>query len=140
MRPDVEPGDYIMGISGATAGYPRRVLLWMRVDEKLTFKQAYDRGKTDVVFRAIRGDAIHVRPRRVAVHLPGEPACYEHIRRGPHSDDWRTDIKGERDAFLVGDKASWVLESEGPEVTQELIGLLRKRITWGQPTIRNPLT
>jgi len=42
----------------------------MPVIQKVTFRQAYERGKTDKIFRAIRGKAIHVRPRRVAVPSP----------------------------------------------------------------------
>ncbi len=44
MRPEVEEGDYIMGISPAGVGRQRRVLLWMRVDKKMTFASAYQRG------------------------------------------------------------------------------------------------
>lgn len=142
MRPDVEPGDYILGISGSGAGHPRRVLLWMRVAERLTFRQAYERGKTDKTFRGIRGKAIHVRPRRFAVHFAGEPECYEHINGAPHSDDWRTDIRGSRDVFLVGGRHSWVADSDkAPQVTEELVELLKEGINWkGHATIRNPLT
>ena len=61
MRPLVEKGDYIMGLSPASVGR-RRVLLWMKVAEKMTFADAYARGKTDKLFRALRGCAIHVRP------------------------------------------------------------------------------
>src|SRR5947209_8200773 len=68
MRPDVQTGDYILGISGAGAGLPGRVLLWMKIDKRMTFKEAYDRGTTDIVFRALRGTAIHVRPRKLSFH------------------------------------------------------------------------
>ncbi len=141
MRPDVDCGDYILGISGAAGGNPRRVLLWMRVVERLTFAEAYDRGKTDSAFRAIRGKAIHVRPHKLVAHVPGDPECYRHIQGAPHSDDWQTDIKGSRDVFLVGGRYSWVAGNEGPEVTEDLVALLRQGIQWkGNSTIRNPLT
>jgi hypothetical protein len=142
MRPNVKRGDYIMGISGSAAGNPRRVILWMRVSETMTFRQAYERGKTDETFRAVRGTAIHVRPRRLAVHFPGDPEGYEHIHGAHHSDDWRADVRGKRDVFLVGGKYSWVIESdEAPEVTEELVELLKEGIHWrGNATIHNPLT
>ena len=63
-------------------GLPRRILLWMTVAERLTFKQAYERGRTDKVFRAIRGKAIHVRPRKNGVYSPGVPEFYERSRSG----------------------------------------------------------
>jgi hypothetical protein len=141
MRPEVKPGDYIMGISGSGGGLPRRILLWMSVAESLTFKQAYERGRTDKVFRAIRGKAIHVRPRKNGVYSPGVPESYEHIPHAPHSDDWRADIRGDRDVFLVGGKDSWVSEREGPEITEQIVELLSEGITWkGHATTRNPLT
>jgi len=142
MRPDVCPGDYIMGISGAEAGRPRRILLWMRVAKTMTFKEAYDMGRTDKIFRALRGTAIHVRPRRFATFFPGEPGCYEHIRGADHSENWPSDIRGTRDAFLVGEKSSWVIENEeAPAVTEELVELLKEGIRWkGHATLGNPLT
>lgn len=141
MRPEVVPGDYILGISGAGGGTPRRVLLWMRVREKISFAEAYRRGRTDHVFRAARGCAIHVRPRAGAAFLPGWPSSYEHIPGAPHLEGWRNDIRGERDAFLVGDVRSWVAGDDGPEVTMDLVSLLRAGVTWkGEPTLENPLT
>lgn len=143
MRPDVKHGDYIMGISGSAAGNPRRVILWMRVAETMTFREAYERGKTDKVFRAIRGTAIHVRPRGLAAHFsPGDPECYEHIRGAHHSKDWKSDVRGRRDVFIVGEKQSWVIQSKAaPEVKAELVELLKEGIHWkGLPTIRNPFT
>jgi hypothetical protein len=103
MRPHVKPGDYVMGISGA--GHPRRVLLWMKVDETMTFKEAYDRGKTDRVYRDLRGTAIHVRPLDIALYLAANPDCYEHIPGAPHESDWPSDLRGTRDVFLLAEKA-----------------------------------
>ena len=132
----------LCGVSGSGAGRPRRVLLWMPVIQKMTFRQAYERGKTDKIFRAIRGKAIHVRPRRVAVPSSGSPECYEHIHGAPHSDDWRTDVRGIRDVFLVGGRHSWVVEGDkAPNVTEELVELLKEGTKWkGHPTVHNPLT
>jgi hypothetical protein len=141
MRPEMKVGDYVMGISPAGVGECRRVLLWMRVKEEMTFAEAYRRGETDRLFRLARGNAIHVRPKRGIDHVDGNPNTYEHIPHATHSSDWRTDIKGERDAFFVGDKDSWAAEGGGPVVTEELVELLREGIKWrGKPTIQNPLT
>jgi len=141
MRPHVKKGDYIMGISPAGIGEQRRVLLWMRAEEPMTFAQAYELGKTDRLFRLARGNAIHVRPKRGVNHIAGNPEAYEHIPHATHSSDWRTDIRGKRDAFFVGNKDSWAAEAGGPVVTEELVELLREGIKWkGNPTTQNPLT
>jgi hypothetical protein len=141
MRPYVKKGDYVMGISPSGVGEQRRVLLWMRVGEKMTFADAYQRGETDRLFRLARRNAIHVRPRRGTHHVDGVPETYEHIPNADHSSDWRTDIEGERDAFFVGENGSWVAGYGGPVVTQELVDLLRTGVTWkGDATLQNPLT
>ena len=140
MRPEVRKGDYIMGISGSSAPNPRRVLLWMRVEEVMTFKEAWNRGADDATFRGLRGWAIHIRPRQGAETLPS-PDCYEHIADSPHEDDWQSDVRGDRDVFLVGDPSSWVVSDDGPEVTPELMEFLKVGITWeGDATLNNPLT
>jgi hypothetical protein len=143
MRPHVKRGDYIMGISGSGAGRPRRVLLWMRVAKPMSFRDAYEKGRTNNAFFNVRGKAIHLRPRKDVAYKRGNPECYVHIKGAHHGDDWRSDVKGDRDAFLVGRKGSWVADVEGPEVTQELVALLRQGCpsTWtGQATVSNPLT
>jgi hypothetical protein len=50
MRPKMKKGDYVMGISPAGVGAHRRVLLWMRLLEPMTFAEAYKRGDTDRLF------------------------------------------------------------------------------------------
>lgn len=141
MRPEVQPGDYIMGISRSGIGTHRRVLLWMRVTEKMTFAQAYWKGEKNKTFRAARRHAIHVRPKRGAEYKPGDAKSYEHIARAPHPHKWRNDILGRKDVFLVGGTGSWVAENDGPVVTEHLVELLRKGIDWsGEATVRNPLT
>lgn len=141
MRPEMKPGDYVMGISPAGVGSHRRVLLWMHIAAAMTFAQAYQRGKDDKLFRFARGNAIHVRPKRGSGEPRGDPGKYEHIPHAPHSSDWRTDIKGKRDVIFVGDSHSWAAEKGGPRVTEELVALLRVGIKWkGKPTIHNPLT
>ncbi len=141
MRPGVKNGDYIMGISPAGVGEQRRGLLWMRAEEPMTFAQAYERGETDRLFRLARGNAIHVRPKKGIHNNAGNPDTYEHIPHATHSSDWRTDIDGNRDAFLVGITGSWAAGEHGPLVTEELVDLLRQGITWrGHANIQNPLT
>jgi hypothetical protein len=138
MRPEVEKGDYIMGIS--PAGRMRRVLLWMRVDTPMTFADAYRRGDSDRLFRLARGNAIHVCPKEVGEHIRGNPELYEHISGAMHPLKWPTDIRGDRDVFISGANGSWVAATEGPLVTTELVNLLQNKITWGTATIENPLT
>lgn len=144
LRPLVDPriyDDYIMGISPSGVGDQRRILLWMQVAEKMTFAEAYSRGEADSLFYAARGHAIHVRPKEGAEMCPDGRPVYEHIPGAPHSGSWRKDIQGDRDAFLVGGSDSWVAESDGPPVTQQLVDLLGTGITWkGEPSVRNPLT
>lgn len=144
LRPLVDPqiyDDYIMGISPSGVGDQRRILLWMPVAEKMTFAEAYSRGETSPLFYAARGHAIHVRPKEGAEMGPDGRPVYEHIPGAPHRRRWRKDIQGDRDAFLVGGSDSWVAESDGPPVTQELVDLLRTGITWkGEASVRNPLT
>lgn len=141
MRPNLKEGDYVMGISPAGVGEHRRVLLWLHIAKAMTFGEAYELGDKDRIFRAARGNAIHVRPKKGLRPQPGNPNTYEHIPHATHASDWKTDILGKRDAFFVGDELSWIAEDDAPEVTEELVELLRKGITWsGQATVQNPLT
>jgi hypothetical protein len=130
MRPEVLVEDYIMGISPAGVGKQRRVLLWMRVKEAMTFAEAYDRGESDRLFLLARRNAIHVRPKIGIDYIPGNSETYEHIPGATHSSDWRTDIKGKKDVCFVGQNGSWVAEKGGPAVTEELVELFREGITW----------
>lgn len=141
MRPYVREGDYIMGISGSSAPLPRRIILWMNVGEPpMKFEEAWSRGEVDATFRKLRGGAIHIRPVKGAEGMPS-PDCYEHIPGAPHEDDWKSDVRGNRDVFLAGASGSWVAEANGPEVTRELVEILRAGIDWnGCATVENPLT
>jgi hypothetical protein len=113
----------------------------MHVFKTMTFGAAYELGKTDIVFKSIRRGAIHVRPAKDVKFLPGVPESYEHIPNAGHAHDWASDLRGDRDVFLVGGKDSWIVEAEGPEVTQELVELLKEGISWaGNATLKNPLT
>lgn len=141
MRPEIQEGDYILGISPANAGLVRRILLWMRVKRKMTFGKAYRRGEAEKSFQAARGHAIHVRPKPGRPFQAGKPACYQHIKGAPHQKTWREDLRGERDVLFEGSDDSWVAEATGPVVTEELVALLRSGIKWGaKATVKNPLT
>lgn len=141
MRPCVSKGDYIMGISPSGVGNVRRVLLWMRAGKPMTFAKAYHRGHSEQMFNLVRGTAIHVRPRRVVSQIAGNPESYEHIPGAPHSSTWPSDIRGNRDCFIVGDRGAWVAGNDGQIVTQQLVDLLREGIAWrGIATVQNPLT
>jgi hypothetical protein len=107
MRPKMNDGDYVMGISPAQCG-ERRVLLWMPIAKRMTFAQAYWCGEEDSAFRAARGKAIHVRPIEGLKFTPGCPGCYEHIKGAIHPDDWPEDLLHDRDAFFVGNEQSWI--------------------------------
>ncbi len=140
MRPEVKKGDYILGISGSSAPRPRRILLWMKARKPITFKAAWRLGDTDPLFRKLRGGAIHIRPRRGSEALP-TPLCYEHLPGAQHEDDWEDDVRDNRDVFLLGDVGSWIADKNGPEVTPEIVELLKTGITWaGYATPNNPLT
>jgi hypothetical protein len=96
MRPEMNRGDYVMGISPAGIGKKRRVLLWMRIAERMTVAQAYKRGGTDRLFRLARANAIHVRPKKGILHVAGHPDAYEHIPHADHSSGWKSDIRGKK--------------------------------------------
>lgn len=138
MRPLVRPRDYIMGISPASVG-KRRVLLWMKVAETMTFADAFERGRHDKIFRALRAHAIHVRPARGVPFQEGDPFAYEHIPGAPHPQKWRSDIQGKRDTFLVGAIGSWVAEGHAPAVDRRLVALLQDGLRNDLATLQNPL-
>ncbi len=138
MRPLVRPRDYIMGVSPTMVG-KRRVLLWMKVADTMTFAEAFKRGRDDRIFRALRGHAIHVRPAKGVPFEEGKPSAYEHIPGAPHPGKWRSDIQGKRDIFLVGGAGSWVAEGEAPAVDRHLVALLQDGLKNDLATLRNPL-
>jgi hypothetical protein len=141
MRPEVRDGDYIMGISPHGVGEHRRVLLWMREVESMSFAEAYYRGKSDPIFRAARGNTIHVKPRAREQYVRGYPDSYEHIPGAAHANRWSRDIEADRDVMFLGKDGSWIAEENGPPVDEELVALLTPGISWkGLPTIDNPLT
>ncbi len=133
-----------MGISPAGIGKHRRILLWMRVAEAMSFADAFDRGEHgDSAFKAARPRAIHVEPRDLRHFVRGNPDSYKHIKNGTHgkNNEWRRDIIGSRDVMFIGDRSSWIAEGNGPTVTEEILALIKPGIWWkGSPTIKNPLT
>ncbi len=139
MRPEIRCGDYIMGISPANVGV-RRVLLWMHVDETMTFARAYERGESERLLRLARGGAIHVRPKRAIAHEPGNPATYEHIPGADHSQDWQEDIRGSRDVFLSGAGDSWAVQEDAQSVNEELVKLIQTAIGYETASVKYPLT
>ena len=124
MRPRMQEGDVVFGISG-TGTTPRRIVFAAKIAEKMTFCEAYQQ------FPRLRGPEgpIHVRPtRRSGAFFPD--SHYEHIPNANHSSDWRSDIRPpEPDAFFVCAPATsclgqW-LGRDGPAVHGVILEFLR---------------
>ena len=136
IRSAAEPNDYVVGISRAIAGKPRRAIYALRVGEVITFREAWERGERDAAWAARRGGVanpageqrlimaeegpviagdIHVKPGRKG---------YEHISRAVHAFTWRKDVEGNRDRYLVGDASSRWWGSKGAVVTDEIACIL----------------
>lgn len=129
MRPRMQRGDFIFGLSPAKAGH-RRILFAARIEARMTFREAYER------FVKLRGPdgPIHVRP----VSREGRfPFCsYEHIENAMHSGDWQRDLLTEsRDAFFVCQEAAgWMgkwLGHGGPQVDPVILDFLRSCEVYG---------
>lgn len=124
MRPKMQPGDVVVGLSPSGA-FPRRVLFAARIEQRLKFSEAYGR------FPDLRGPAgpIHVRP----AERPGSSfpeSEYEHIPYGNHAESWRSDLLTPAlDAFFVCATAEKIvgrwLGKNGPAVKGALLDLLR---------------
>jgi hypothetical protein len=123
MRPKMQPGDLIFGLSPSHAG-PRRILFATRIEEQVSFQQAYLR------FPELRGPKgpIHVRP----VERNGPfPLCrYEHIEKSMHRTDWMNDLRSDSlDAFFVcQEQDGWMgrwLGRHGPELDCEILTQLQ---------------
>lgn len=139
MRPRMQPGDYIFGISPAN-GSPRRIIFTARIQSKLTFAQAFDQ------LPKLRGPngPIHVRPTR-SPGLGFPDSHYEHIPKANHSDSWRNDLRTpDLDAFFVCERASGVLGTwlgaSGPVLDQSILRFLQNCHVYGasgQPLGKN---
>ena len=124
MRPKIKADDYIFGISPSSLK-PRRIVFVAKVQEILSFRDAYNR------FPDLRGPKgpIHVRP----VNRVGRPfpeSHYEHISDAMHCNNWKRDLKTpDMDAFLVCyPPESWLgiwLGKSGPEVNDEILNFLK---------------
>ena len=100
MRPRVQEGDYLFGISGSTTS-PRRVVFAIQVEEIVAFGEAYGR------YPALRGPQgpVHVKP----VSRPGSfpRSEYEHIPGSTHPNDWESDLATQSlDRFFVSHPVS----------------------------------
>lgn len=147
MRPRIKHDDYVFGISPSKVG-PRRIVFVSRVEERLTFAEAYER------FPNLHGPngPIHVRPIRGSSDLPH--CSYEHIPGAIHADRWKKDLASQAlDAFFVcwpqnGCVGRWLGEF-GPQVDEEILDFLKTCSVHGQAgelrrtnddaTLQNPI-
>jgi hypothetical protein len=137
MRPRMEEGDYIFGISPSSTR-PRRMLFAARIAQKMTYAEAYRR------FPKMRGPVgpIHVRPAR-APGLAFPESHYEHIPGANHPGDWRNDIRTpELDVFFVcepaiGSVGQW-LGKAGSILTPAIMEFLRKCLVHGVGGLLGP--
>lgn len=95
IRRRAAPEDYIFGLSHSRSG-ARRIVFIAQVEERITFREAYER------FPILRGPEgpIHVKP----ISRPGVfPRCvYAHIPGAMHTFGWENDLAcPSLDAFLV---------------------------------------
>jgi len=124
MRPKMESGDFIFGISSWET-HPRRILFAAKIEERITFKEAYER------FPSLHGPEgpIHVKPIQGTGSFPA--SNYEHISYAMHGGTkWQRDLATpERDAFFVcGDRVDWQgrwLGKRGPEIDDEILSFLK---------------
>ena len=136
IRAAVEPGDFVIGISRAIAGKPRRVIYCLQVGEVIPFREAWERGESDKVWTARRGGTANPEGERRAmvveegpiiagdIHVRPGNKGYEHIPRAVHSFTWRKDLEGNRDRYVVGDTPSRFWGPKGPLITDEIACIL----------------
>jgi hypothetical protein len=130
MRPRMQEGDYIFGVSPASTR-PRRIIFAARIAQRMTYAEAYRR------LPRVRGPfgPIHVRPTR-SPGLGFPESHYEHIPGANHPGDWQNDIRTpELDAFFVCEPATnclgqW-LGKAGPVLTPYIMEFLRKCFVHG---------
>lgn len=137
IRSAVEPNDYVVGISRAIAGKPRRVIFAMKVGEVISFREAWERGESDPAWAGKRGGVANPAGERRLVlaeegpviagdiHVkPGRKGGYEHISRAVHAFTWRKDVEGNRDRYVVGDPSSRYWGPQGAVITDEIACIL----------------
>ena len=124
MRPKMKADDFVFGISPSSTS-PRRIVFVAQIEERLTFREAYER------FPGLRGPKgpIHVKPVDRPVAFP--ESSYEHIPDSMHpSPLWVQDLATpDRDAFFVfrlqdGWPGRW-LGADGPAVDDTVLEFLR---------------
>jgi hypothetical protein len=126
MRPKMQPGDYIFGISPA-GQKPRRIVFIAKIEDRITFAEAYER------FPELRGPEgpIHVQPiNRSNLFFPC--SHYEHIPGATHcGKKWERDLPSRNlDAFFVcsepnGCCGRW-LGASGPTIDEEMLSFLKQ--------------
>lgn len=95
MRPRMNKGDYIFGISSSKT-QPRRIVFAARINDCITFAEAYHR------YPALHGPdgPIHVRPIEGAGTFPR--SSYEHIAGSMHRKKWERDLASPKlDRFFI---------------------------------------
>ncbi len=124
MRSRIRVGDYIFGVSRSGLK-PRRIVFAARVEQRLSFREAYER------FPDLRGPEgpIHVRPVN-REQLPFPENQYKLIDGAMHCGKWKQDLKTSAlDAFFVCyPKEVWLgawLGEFGPDVDDKVLDLLR---------------
>jgi hypothetical protein len=124
MRPRMQPGDFIFGISPAN-GSARRIIFTGRIKERLSYARAFEE------LPKLRGPngPIHVRPTR-SPGLGFPDSHYEHIPGANHPDSWRSDLRTpELDVFFVCERAEGVLGQwlgpSGPVLSADILRFLR---------------
>lgn len=130
MRPRMQPGDYVFGVSPSLM-LPRRIVYAVRINERMTFGEAYER------FPSLHKVQVHVRPaRKIGLGFP--ETVYEHIPGAIHEGgEWLSDFPTpESDAFFVCASAvrslpCWLGEG-GPSVMGEILVFLRGCQVYGQ--------
>ena len=130
MRPRMQPGDYVFGISPSPK-MPRRIVYAARINERMTFGEAYER------FPSLHKIQVHVRPAsKIGLGFP--ETVYEHIPGAIHDGgEWLSDFPTpESDAFFVcasavGSLPCWLGEG-GPTIAGEILEFLRGCRVYGQ--------
>ncbi len=128
MRPRMNEGDYIFGISSSKTR-PRRIVFAARIDECINFAEAYHR------YRELRGPEgpIHVQPIKGKGSFPR--SHYEHIPGSTHRKRWERDFASPNlDRFFICcpkiGGLPW-LGASGPEIDDEILAFLNNCDVFG---------
>ena len=124
---------FIVGFSRSPM-IPRRALFILKVDEVITFNEAWNRGEINEVFRLKRGGFSPLTDETSRIKMNGDIIVksddgihYKHIG-GVHRRDWNRKILpsglvgSEDDAYLIGDSnISRYLGEKGPVLTKNML-------------------